>query len=143
QLPLGLPQTGLDILLSREPAAVVFGDVCPALVLLVLARQILDEPTDQIVAQLPEPAELIEHQSRIGAVGDAEPGFESRQHLLNALRGILLLADPLLEAIHLLLQPAIGLLELRALAKKGEDTAILDVAGGLPAPVAQNEKAEL
>ena len=49
------------------------------------------------------------------------------EHLLHALRRAFLLLDAILQPIDFVLQPAIGLLELRALAEQRQDPVVFRV----------------
>src|SRR5262245_50637104 len=85
-----------------------------------LAREIRDELFDQLATELPEPAQLIEHERGIAALLRAEPLLERRQHFLHARGRAFLLLDAILEAIDLVLELAVGFLELRAILEKRE-----------------------
>ncbi len=95
----------------------MLGEVRTTLALFLLSRQVRDELLDQLAPGLPEATQLVEHERRITALRIGEAHLERAEHLLHALRRAFLLLDAVLEAIDLILQPAIGLLELGTLAE--------------------------
>ncbi|TLY62161.1 MAG: hypothetical protein E6K48_05495 [Gammaproteobacteria bacterium] len=100
-------------------------DVRAALVILLLAHEIGNELRDELASRLPQAAQLIEHQRRVAGLGRDEPPLERSQHVLHALGGRLLLLDQVLEAEGLLLQVAVGLLELGAIAKQRQHPMVV------------------
>src|SRR4029077_5102212 len=115
---LGGAHLAFGALAARELRAIVLREVSAALAILLLARQIGDETRDELATRLPQAPQLIEHQCRVGGLGGAEAPLEYREHVLHALGGRLLLLDQVLEPEDLLLQVAIGFLELGAIAKQ-------------------------
>src|ERR1700730_7760099 len=103
-----------------------------ALALVLLAYEIGYKLLDDLAAGLPELAQLVEDQSGIGGVGDAEAHFQRVQHFLDALGGPFLLLDAVLEAVDLFLQLPVGLFQLGTVAKQGENAAVLVLRFDLP-----------
>src|SRR6185437_8844556 len=123
--PLRTAQPLVGGLTLREHAPVVLGDGLAALALLLLGRKLADEAFEKLVPRLPESAQLVKHQRRKRRLGDPEAAFERAQHLLYALSRALLLLDAVLQAVDFLLQLAIGLLQLRAVAEQGEHAMVI------------------
>ncbi len=132
ELGLRGTQRILGGLTARELRAVEFDEQGASFALLLLGGKLRAELLEDLPATLPHGAQLVEHQRRIGGLGQPQPRFQRTEHLLHAGRGALLLLDPVLEPIDLLLQLAIGLLQLRAIAKQREDAMIiLGIIGSL------------
>src|SRR5262249_53620149 len=125
-------QCRLRTLTACKLLAVVLREVGAPLAVLLLARQIGEEGSDQLATALPQAAQLVEHERRIGGLGDAQAPLERVEHLLGAQRGALLLFDQVLETKGLFLQIAIGLFQLRAVAEQGQHPMVFferDVGG--------------
>src|ERR1700722_2094176 len=137
---------GADLLLGglalRELRAIVLRQVHAPLALVLLASEVGHELREQFAPGLPEAPQLIEHQRAVGGLGDREAPLEGVQHLLDALRGALLLLDQVLETERLVLKAAVGLLQLRAVTEQLEHPVIFIGFGALRAQ-AEFEKSEL
>src|SRR5262249_5486479 len=86
--------------------------------------------------------EVGESGGGIGGVGQAEARVERVEHLLYPLRGAFLLLDEVLESETLLLQVAVGLFQLRAVAKQRQHPVVF-FERDLRGTQAEFEKAEL
>src|SRR5207237_310090 len=110
--------------------------------LLLLPHPIGYHLADELAARLPQAAQLIEHQRRVSGLGGAQAPLERIEHVLHALGGTFLLLEQVLEAEDLVLQPAVGLLELGAVAKQRQHPVVLIIGLAIRAE-AELEKAEL
>ena len=126
---LGATQLLLRAFAFRELAAIVLGEMLLALALFLLPHEVADKLLDDLAPGLPEPAELVEHDGRIGRLGNAETHLEGVQHFLHAHGRAFLLLDAVLEPVDFFLQLPVGFLQLGAIAKKREDTVVLHVPG--------------
>ncbi len=108
RLRLRRAQLGFDGLASRKLLAIELDEVRTSLAIFELAREIHDELFDELATELPQPAQLIEHERGIAAVLRPEPLLERRQHFLHARRGAFLLLDAVLETIDFVLELAVG-----------------------------------
>ncbi len=122
------PQIGIDALPAIELPAVVIRQERTALALLLLLGQLTHEAGQQGAAQRPQLAQLIEHQRWIGGIGLAEARFQGLQHFLHAHGRPFLLLDAVLEALDLILDAAVSLLELGTIAKQTDQAVIFAVA---------------
>src|SRR5579862_3254484 len=122
--PLRLAQPLLGGLPLGELTTVVLGEMLAPLALILLGGELRHEALEQLVPGLPEPAQLIEYQRRERRLGETEPALERTQHFLHSLRGTLLLLDAILQAIDLLLQLPVRLLQLRTVAKQSEHAMV-------------------
>src|SRR6185437_3586899 len=123
-------QRALDTAAPREQAAIALGEKRAPLTLLLRRGKLADVLREYLPSVLPERAQLIEHERRIGGLDEPEAALESGKHLLNACRCALLLLDPVLEPIDLLLQLAIGLLELGPILEKQQYPLVVGSGGG-------------
>jgi len=64
--PLGRVQSAVRGLTAGELAAIVLGQVHAPLALILLPHEIGDQLADELTAGLPQVAQLIEHQRRVG-----------------------------------------------------------------------------
>src|SRR5579862_688050 len=96
-----------------------------ALALLLLPRQIGDELCEELTPALPQATQLIEDERSVGGLGRAEARLERTHHVLDALRRCLLLLDEILEAVDLVLQSGVCLLQLGAIAEQCKHARVL------------------
>ncbi len=115
----------LAALAAREQSPVVQREVVTALAFILLARQVRNQLSDELASALPQAPQLVEHQRRVGGVGCTQASLERGQHPLHALGRRLLLLDEILEAVGLVLQAAVGLLQLGAVAEQRQHTMLV------------------
>ena len=107
---------------DRLPAAGQAGEVAAVL------GEFGHELRQQRATQRPQLAQLIEHQGRVGRIRLAQSCFDPLQHFLHASGRTFLLLDAVFEALHLVLDTAIGFLELGAIAEKMHQPVVIDLA---------------
>src|SRR5262249_40174189 len=101
----------LGRLAARELLTVVMREMRLGLALIRRARKVGDQLRNEPAPALPQAAQLVEGERRVGGLVGAEARLELGEHVLHALRGRLLLLDQVLEPVGLLLQLAVSLLE--------------------------------
>ncbi len=100
----------------------MFGEVRAALAIFELASEVREELLNELATELPQCAQLVEHERGIAAFLSTEPLLESRQHFLDALGSAFLLLDAVLEPVDLVLQLAVGFFQFRAIAEQRQNT---------------------
>ena len=98
-----------------------------ALALLLLGGQFGGELRQQRAPQIPQFAQLIEHQRRIARLRLRQARLQGLQHFLHARGRAFLLLDAILHALHFILQRDMGFLQFRAIAKQVQHAVVVDL----------------
>jgi hypothetical protein len=126
-LVLGIAQAGLDALPALELLTVVLGKEGAPFALFLLRGQLGDELGKQRATEIPQLAQLIEHQSGISGLGLGQAPFQALQHFLYARGGAFLLLDPILQSLHFVLQRDMGFLQFGAVTKQVQHAVVVDL----------------